>query len=374
MQWSASGSGTRPLKGRRTKLVKTAAAGAVALGVFTVLFIFNPFSAGSSNSVNSAYAPDARVAVSLHLADHSLWPEFLPCIMNVAEEVHQLQLYITLVKGYKHSDMELKAMTQRIRAHFPGAVVLQVSNFGMDIAGFLAVVKEMLHLQAAHKVLLKLHSKTKKYWRDKMLEGVCATPNLVHKILDKFSQDETAAMLGSRDYCWYMDLNDRDLISEHYAPRFKLNTSFYDTWDSQRLADLPYDVSEYLNNRQNVDLKAAFANAPEAAKGHWQTSGLAEHRPHNKKIHEVYRHLNYPKFIAGSVFWINLGPLLTFFREHGVTAEIDSLRNELGFVTDVVKDTDGGLQKSSKYTHCWERLWILVFRSQNMLFKTVCGA
>ena len=254
MQWSASGSGTRPLKGRRTKLVKMAAAGAVALGFFTVMFIFNPFSADSTNSGNSVYAPDARVAVSLHLADHSLWPEFLPCIMNVAEEVHQLQLYITLVKGYKHSDMELKAMTQRIRAHFPGAVVLQVSNFGMDIAGFLAVVKEMLHLKAAHRVLLKLHSKTKKYWRDKMLEGVCATPNLVHKILDKFSQDETAAMLGSRDYCWYMDLNDRNLISEHYAPRFKLNTSFYDIWDSQRLADLPYDVSEYLNNRQVTSL------------------------------------------------------------------------------------------------------------------------
>ena len=160
----------------------------------------------------------------------------------------------TLVKGYKHSDMELKAMTQRIRAHFPTTVVLQVSNFGMDIAGFLAVVKEMLHLKATHKVLLKLHSKTKKYWRDKMLEGVCATPNLVHKILDRFSQDETAAMLGSRDYCWYMDLNDQNLISEHYAPRFKLNTSFYDIWDSQRLAHLPYDGSEYINNRQVTSL------------------------------------------------------------------------------------------------------------------------
>lgn len=233
------------VRGRRTKLVQMAP---VVLGFFmaTVMFIFNPFSAD---------VPDARdVAVSLHLADHSLWPEFLPCIMNVAEEVHQLQLYITLVKGYKHSDMELKAMTQRIRAHFPTTVVLQVSNFGMDIAGFLAVVKEMLHLKATHKVLLKLHSKTKKYWRDKMLEGVCATPNLVHKILDRFSQDETAAMLGSRDYCWYMDLNDQNLISEHYAPRFKLNTSFYDIWDSQRLAHLPYNVSEYINNRQVTSL------------------------------------------------------------------------------------------------------------------------
>jgi hypothetical protein len=88
---------------------------------------------------------------------------------------------------------------------------------------------------------------------------------------------------------------------------------------------------------------------------------------------QVYRHLNYPKFIAGSVFWINLGPLLTFFREHDVQAEIDSLWNETGFVTDVMKNTDGSLIKSPKYTHCWERLWILVFRRQNVLFKTVCG-
>ena len=85
----------------------------------------------------------------------------------------------------------------------------------------------------------------------------------------------------------------------------------------------------------------------------------------------MYRTLNFPKFIAGSVFWVNVQPLLNFFRVHDIQKELDYLKNEVGYVSDVNHGANG-LVMDSKFTHCWERMWVLLLQNQDPNLRALC--
>ena len=251
------------------------------------------------------------VAVALHLADHAMWEEFLPCIENTANVASSMQLYVTLVRGFKYTDRELTATQRQIQQDFPGAVVLVVNNFGMDIAGFLAVLQKMIQIGATHQAVLKLHSKTKKEWRNKLLSAMCSNEATVLHVLERFQRDPSAGIIGTNEYCWFIDTNDKDKITNHFAPRFNLNVSFYEIWDSKNIDSIPFDPHYYMNNKQvcaamcrltpielclvcsgqNVDLKAYFEHTDwPVARLHanWRASGHREHRIFSKAMIEVH--------------------------------------------------------------------------------------
>jgi len=314
------------------------------------------------------------VAVALHLADHAMWKEFLPCIENTANVASSMQLYVTLVRGYKYTDRELTATQRQIQRDFPGAVVLVVNNFGMDIAGFLAVLQKMIQIGATHQAVLKLHSKSNKEWRNKLLSAMCSNQATVLHVLERFQRDASAGIIGTNDYCWFIDTNDKDKITNHFAPRFNLNVSFYEIWDSKNIDSIPFDPHYYMKNKQNVDIKAAFEHTDWPVAGlhaHWKAHGHREHRIFSKDVIDVYRTSNFPKFIAGSVFWVNVQPLLNFFQVHDIQKELEYLKNEVGYVSDVSHGAHG-LVMDSKFTHCWERMWVLLLQSQDPNLRALC--
>ena len=134
--------------------------------------------------------PRAPVAIHLHIYYPDLWPEFAARLSSLEITA---DLYVTLTwRG-----PETTALSDRIRAEFPGAFIQAVPNRGRDILPFVRLVNAGAF--DGYSAVCKLHTKKSPHrddgdrWRRHLVDGVLPSTGLADR-LHRFLQDREAAI------------------------------------------------------------------------------------------------------------------------------------------------------------------------------------
>lgn len=134
-------------------------------------------------------APRARYAMAVHIYYPDLWPEFAEILRRVPIA---FDLYITIT----YRGMETEALVEQIKADFPAAWVLAVSNKGRDILPFITLLNAGAF--DGYAAVCKFHTKKSPHrsdgdhWRQHLISGILPEIGLEKK-LSSFVADPTAA-------------------------------------------------------------------------------------------------------------------------------------------------------------------------------------
>jgi lipopolysaccharide biosynthesis protein len=138
----------------------------------------------------SDHAPQAPVAVVVHLYYPALWPE-------IAKVLHQQQfhfdLFVSLVKQEGAEDL-----TDQITRNFSGAKVYDMPNHGRDIFPFLHLINA--GLLDPYRAVCKIHTKKSPHradgdqWREHLIEGVLGAPHQTRIRLNHFLKTPDCAL------------------------------------------------------------------------------------------------------------------------------------------------------------------------------------
>jgi lipopolysaccharide biosynthesis protein len=128
--------------------------------------------------------PRGRIAVVLHLYYPDVWDEIRRAIGHIR---HPFDLFVSLVKG---SSEQLRIS---VKQAFPKAYIFDFENRGRDLGPFLAFVQSGALFQ--YDLVCKLHTKRSPHrrdgdeWRNRLVDGVLGSPQLVDRIISSFSVD-----------------------------------------------------------------------------------------------------------------------------------------------------------------------------------------
>lgn len=145
----------------------------------------------------------AKIAVVAHLYYHDLWSEMASYLRNLSHL--DCDLYITLCRD--HDSSALADVRGKIMKAFPGAVLLECPNRGMDIGPFVAVINHIFGAGKRYDYLVKIHSKKSleasgaeagAQWRQDLYEGLLGTPTKIDQILNLFIDRPEIGMIGPR--------------------------------------------------------------------------------------------------------------------------------------------------------------------------------
>ena len=220
-------------------------------------------------------------------------------------------------------------------------------NFGADIAAFflqLASVGERINRA---KYILKVHTKTRTWWRRGMLQPICGEEMAVQRAIKSLQQSPRVGALGARNFIFFVDGNNEDVISHELAKKYDFDPSFYKSYDAIP-SSVQYNAKVYRNWRGNFDLRDLSSKA---LKHHYHLHGRKERRVFSEDVIEYLEATSYPRFVGGTCAWFRVAPLADFLSLHPAEEIAQSLIHEVGYFTD--RDTD-------RLTHSWERVLSLV--------------
>lgn len=131
----------------------------------------------------------ARFAVVAHIYYPDLWPEFAETLAGLGIDY---DLYVTLTYRGEETD----ELAEEIRAQFPNAVVVPITNRGRDILPFLTLVNAgaLDGYQAVCKIHTKKspHREDGDHWRRHLIGGILPETGL-ENLLDTFLADNHSA-------------------------------------------------------------------------------------------------------------------------------------------------------------------------------------
>lgn len=129
-----------------------------------------------------------RLAVLVHLFDFRLIDEFRQYLENITLAGYSYDLYIAIPQ---HEEAE------RIRITWPDAVVVPHENRGFDIGSFFSLLSYAFNKK--YDLILKLHSKSRNWWRKELIEPLLGSPEKVRNCIELFN-DSKIGMVGSRKW------------------------------------------------------------------------------------------------------------------------------------------------------------------------------
>lgn len=133
--------------------------------------------------------PIARFAVVAHVYYPDLWPEFAERLKTLPIDY---DLYVTLTYRGEESD----GLAEEIRAEFPNALVVPITNRGRDILPFLTLVNS--GALNGYEAVCKIHTKKSPHredgdhWRRHLIGGILPDDGL-ETLLDTFLADDKSA-------------------------------------------------------------------------------------------------------------------------------------------------------------------------------------
>jgi Glycosyltransferase WbsX len=140
-----------------------------------------------------------KYAIFLQLGVNSdLFNELLQCASNTAAAMNgesYLDIYLSVLKH----DILKKDEYQRELSKLPSVdrvFVSSTDNEGADYGQFMAQLQLALRNRGNYLAILKTHSKSDNYWRRRMIESLCGSPNQVRSILSGMAQSEKVKLVA----------------------------------------------------------------------------------------------------------------------------------------------------------------------------------
>jgi len=173
----------------------------------------------------SSFMLAPRVAVYLQVGtnDEEIWGEMYTCISNVAKShTHQVDVYLSTVVD-SHDETGFYYQNLSDIDGVSKVMVQELKNRGADVGQFF---QQLLATDiGGYQAVLKIHTKTKRYWRQYMLESLCGTANTAKAAIEYFQTHQEVGIIGpsaltqfGRDsnyiygslFCKLLECNDGD--------------------------------------------------------------------------------------------------------------------------------------------------------------------
>jgi len=164
--------------------------------------------------------PKIRIAVHLHLYYHDLWDEFSSMFEYLKK--YDYDIYITLSNG-SATIGQTKWIKDKIKSDYPGAIIIDADNKGLDIGAFLVFIEHILKCNKSYNYVLKLHTKKSVNsagadfglnWRRQLYTPLVSTQKIVDSVIDKFSTNDKIGMIGNISWISDYEGSNRKNIDE----------------------------------------------------------------------------------------------------------------------------------------------------------------
>ena len=145
-----------------------------------------------------------KIGLFIQMHDPNRFHQLRQCIYNTLEAAGtgRVDIFITTTKPLE----ELRYAEERIMAQKMPAlgfiVASQTVNRGADIGMFLHQLLLAQELSFNHDVILKLHSKGLKHWRELLVGQLCGSVEVVTNVLSKFRKDQKLGLIGPSNLTW----------------------------------------------------------------------------------------------------------------------------------------------------------------------------
>ena len=323
---------------------------------FTMLFVTLWFWNGATNSDGDGHVrhiipelnigrlntSSVRVGIFVQVGDWTLWDELASdCIDHVFQAA---RVEFVIVSSHQ------SGQEARVRLRYPSADVIIVPNFGADIGAFFIQLAAKRETIRAATYVLKVHTKTRDWWRRGMLRPICGGLESVQRALTSLQLSPRVGILGALDFVFFLDGNDEAMIKQ-LAPSYGVSTSFYNLYDIASRS-MKFERKVYRNWKANFDL--LHLQNKELLE-HFRQNGLKERRVFNRRQVENLELAAYPRFVAGTCAWFRVSPLADFLSQYMPEQIAMTLIGEVNYFQDAAID---------RVTHSWERTLSLVMRER----------
>mmetsp|Transcript_40084 Transcript_40084/g.63011 ORF Transcript_40084/g.63011 Transcript_40084/m.63011 type:complete len:324 (+) Transcript_40084:39-1010(+) len=144
----------------------------------------------------SSFMLAPRVAVYLQVGtnDEEIWGEMYTCISNVAKShTRQVDVYLsTVVDNHEKTNFYYQNLSDVDGVS--KVMVQELKNRGADVGQFF---QQLLATDiGGYQAVLKIHTKTKRYWRQYMLESLCGTANTAKAAIEYFQTHPEVGIIG----------------------------------------------------------------------------------------------------------------------------------------------------------------------------------
>jgi hypothetical protein len=129
------------------------------------------------------------MCVILHLGNISMWNLLSNYLENL--DKNKFDLWITI-----HEEHKDNVVVQTIKNKYPNVKLLFIENKGFDIGPFFFTLKKMYESNIKYDYILKLHTKSVEYHREKLLRACIGSDNVVAKTLKLFMENKEVGMIS----------------------------------------------------------------------------------------------------------------------------------------------------------------------------------
>jgi len=133
----------------------------------------------------------AQLALAFHLGNLLILPEIESYIENITITY---DMYITMVRNYRHSDQELDDAKISLEKKYLGCIVTITENLG-DTYGCCVNLDHIFNSGVEYKYILYLHTKTDPVWRKDLLFPILGTKEIFNSVINKIGP--TTGLIGS---------------------------------------------------------------------------------------------------------------------------------------------------------------------------------
>eukprot|EP00435_Cladocopium_sp_Y103_P018858 s2336_g4.t1 len=138
-------------------------------------------------------APKVAVYVQIGTQDSKIWEDLYMCISNVAKsQPRQVDVFVSSVVGHEES----VSYSQNL-SHVDGiskVVVQELENRGADVGQFLHQISAT-DIQG-YRAVLKIHTKTRRFWRQYMIQNLCGSPDAARAAVEFFQTNPDVGIIG----------------------------------------------------------------------------------------------------------------------------------------------------------------------------------
>ena len=201
-----------------------------------------------------------------------------------------------------------KISVKKLPMNMRNAHIIPCENRGMDIGGFCKSLEYMRDRNINVDLIIKLHTKSIKEWRDELYLPLCESTDIVNTILWMFETDDRLGLVGSPNHICTIQ-NANSFLIKKKIQDIGQNSEFilYDI-DFENRDAYTFDPKFYVTYhadmvRNNVKDEDAWT--------HWNEDGKFEHE--RVVCKDMIKTIgNNMQYVAGTMFWIRYSTLSQF--------------------------------------------------------------
>lgn len=154
-----------------------------------------------------------KIVVVLHLYYTEMWEDFKDKLLALNTE---FDLVVTL----SENNIDI---SDKIKKHFPKAIIFKLPNKGLDVGPFLKVLKYFKENKLEYDYLIKIHSKKSHYntrlgteWRNDLVNAIIGDKETLDNITALMDRTKIK-MCGSKK--WFLSANTKRYMGTFNLPR-----------------------------------------------------------------------------------------------------------------------------------------------------------